>query len=163
MLAWFESLPLHLKQYYDMLYNSTSLGSWFTLAPLVSRYIKYSLHFNKLTSVLRSCTARWGCVMLGVDAAGSAALGVSAPASPPVAIYSTERTPCMSHARYTCSRAVMFDDPYPLPAVTFHAEHIVHPMMACEVTLKQCYNKGCGKKYGEIEDTEGSPYINHQS
>lgn len=43
-----------------------------------------------LTSVLRSCTARWGWAMLGVDASGSAALGVSAPTvtvSPPVAIW----------------------------------------------------------------------------
>ena len=37
--------------------------------------------------------------MLGVDASGSAALGVSAPTSTPVAIYSTERTPCMHTTR----------------------------------------------------------------
>ena len=32
-------------------------------------------------------------------------------------------------------------------------------MMASEVAaLKQCYNKGCGKKYSEEEDSEGKSY-----
>lgn len=30
--------------------------------------------------------------------------------------------------------------------------------MASEASLKQCYNKGCGKKYSEEEDAEGDPY-----
>ncbi len=31
-------------------------------------------------------------------------------------------------------------------------------LMATEALLKQCYNKGCGKKYSEEEDTDGDPY-----
>ena len=81
--------PLHFT--YIPLYKTLSLSS--------------SVHLYRLTSLLRSCTARWGCAILGVLASGSAALGVSAPLSPTVAIYSTERTPYRMHARYTCSRA----------------------------------------------------------
>ena len=96
-------------------------------------------------------------------ASGSAALGVSAPLSPTVAIYSTERTPCIPHARYTCSRAG--SERAVLTTLTYTAHRILledTAMMASEALLKQCYNKGCGKKYSEEEDTEGDPYNNHQ-
>ena len=64
----------------------------YTLFPNVKTLIHF---FVGLTRVLRSCTARWGCAMLGVDASASPALGVSAPTvpvSPPVAIIILHRT-----------------------------------------------------------------------
>ena len=63
-----------------------------------------------------------------------------------------------AHVRVASERAV-------LTTLTYTAHRILledTAMMASEALLKQCYNKGCGKKYSEEEDTEGDPYNNHQ-